>query len=222
MEVRDMKFDFPQLPYPTDAFEPVYSARTVELHYGKHHRGYFEKTVDAVRGTPLEEKDLEELVCTLAKAKDANSKKLFNNAAQVWNHNEFWESMSPHGGGAPRGQIAELIDSQFGGLAQFKEKFQAAAEDRFGSGWVWLIPKSGGIALVSTGNADNPLTRGIRPLIAFDVWEHAYYLDYQNRRAEFADAFIDRLVNWDHANAMLAERTAMDLVQTTARRRNAK
>ena len=217
-----MKFGFPPLPYPMDALEPVCSARTVELHYGKHHRGYFDETVDAIRGTPLEEKDLEDLVCTLAKAKDAASKKLFNNAAQVWNHNELWESMSPEGGGAPRGKIADLIDSDFGGLPQFKEKFRAAAEDRFGSGWVWLIPKNGGVTLISTGNAENPLTQGIRPLITFDVWEHAYYLDHQNRRAEFADAFIDRLVNWDRANALLAERAAMDLVQPTARRRKAK
>ena len=217
-----MKFDFPPLPYPMDALEPVCSARTVELHYGKHHRGYFDKTVEAIRGTQLEEKDLEELVRSVAKATDAAGKKLFNNAAQVWNHNEFWESMSPDGGGAPRGKIAELIDGGFGGLQQFKEKFHAAAEDRFGSGWVWLIPKNGGVALISTSNAENPLTQGVRPLITFDVWEHAYYLDYQNRRAEFADAFIDRLVNWDHANAVLAERTAMDLVQSTSRRRKAK
>jgi Fe-Mn family superoxide dismutase len=198
-----MKFDFPPLPYPMDALEPVCSARTVELHYGKHHRGYFDKTVDAVRGTPLEEKDLEDLVCTLAKANDAASKKLFNNAAQVWNHNELWESMSPEGGGAPRGKIADLIDSDFGGLPQFKEKFRAAAEDRFGSGWVWLIPKNGGVTLISTGNAENPLTQGIRPLITFDVWEHAYYLDYQNRRKDYLTAVVDGLLNWEFAAANL-------------------
>lgn len=214
-----MKFDFSPLPYAADALEPVYSARMMDLHYGKHHRGYFDKTADAIKGTPLEDKELEDLVCSLAKAKDAKSKKLFNNAAQVWNHTEFWESMSPHGGGTPRGKIAELIDSDFGGLEKFKQKFRAAAEDRFGSGWVWLIVKDGKSKLVSTGNADTPLTQGIHPLLTFDVWEHAYYLDYQNRRAEFADAFIDRLVSWEKANAVLAEHAASELMRDATTRR---
>ena len=218
-----MKFDFPQLPYPIDALDPVYSARTVELHYGKHHRGYFDKLVAGIKGTPLEEMDLENLVCALSESSDVKDKKLFNSAAQFWNHNEFWESMSPDGGGAPRGKIAERIVSDFGGLAQFKGKFRAAAEDRFGAGWVWLVPTSSGrLDIVSTGNAETPLTQGIHPLFAFDVWEHAYYLDYQNRRAEFADAFIDWLVDWERINAVLVEGAAIDIAERTTHRKMGK
>ncbi len=195
--------ELPPLPYAEDALDPVISARTMSFHYGKHHKAYVDNLNKLVAGTELSETPLEDVIKgTAGKADQAG---LFNNAAQIWNHTFFWNSMKPGGGGAPTGAIADAINSAFGGYENFKKEFTTAAVTQFGSGWAWLVADKGAVKLVKTANAETPLTGKATPLLTIDVWEHAYYLDYQNRRPDFVAAVIDNLLNWDFANANLAK-----------------
>jgi len=197
-----MAFELPPLPYDKTALEPVMSAKTLEFHHGKHHQAYVTNLNNLVKDTPLAGKSLEEIIKTTAK--DESKAGVFNNAAQVWNHTFFWNSMKPNGGGAPSGDVAQAITKFFGGLDKFKEQFKTTAVGQFGSGWGWLVAEKGELKIVKTPNAVTPITSGQTPLITCDVWEHAYYLDYQNRRPDFVQAFLDKLVNWDFAAKNLA------------------
>ena len=190
-----MAFELPALPFAEDALEPYYSARTLSFHHGKHHKAYVDNLNKLITGTDLESKPLEEII--LLAAGDADKAGMFNNAAQVWNHTFFWHCMKPGGGGKPSGELAARIDAAFGGYDKFVEQFKAAAVGRFGSGWGWLVLEGGELKIVSTPNAETPLAKGQKALLTVDVWEHAYYLDYQNRRPDFVQAFLDHLVNWD-------------------------
>ena len=194
--------ELPALPYAEDALDPVISGRTMSFHYGKHHKAYVDNLNKLVAGTDLSETPLEEVIA--ATAGKADKAGLFNNAAQIWNHTFFWNSLKPGGGGAPTGAIAGAIDSAFGSYDNFKKEFTTAAVTQFGSGWAWLVADQGAGKLVKTPNAETPLTSIVTPLLTSDVWEHAYYLDYQNRRPDFVGAVIDDLLNWDFANANLA------------------
>jgi Fe-Mn family superoxide dismutase len=191
-----MSIKLPDLPYPADALEPHISARTLEFHHGKHHKAYVDKLNAAIDGTEYDDHTLETIIAASHEASDAG---VFNNAAQIWNHTFLWNSMSPQGGGEPQGALADAINASFGDLAGFREKFKASALGQFGSGWTWLVSKGGALDIVSTGNAETPLTEGITSLLTLDVWEHAYYLDYQNRRDAYIDAFLGELINWDFA-----------------------
>jgi Fe-Mn family superoxide dismutase len=190
-----MAFELLALPFAEDALEPYYSARTLSFHHGKHHKAYVDNLNKLIAGTDLESKSLEEII--LLAAGDAARAGIFNNAAQVWNHTFFWHCMKPGGGGKPSGELAARIDAAFGGYDKFVEQFKAAAVGRFGSGWGWLVLEGGELKIVSTPNAETPLAKGQKALLTVDVWEHAYYLDYQNRRPDFVQAFLDHLVNWD-------------------------
>jgi Fe-Mn family superoxide dismutase len=194
--------ELPPLPYAPDALAPVISAQTMSFHYGKHHKAYVDNLNKLVAGTEHADTPLEKLIATVAGKADKAG--MFNNAAQVWNHTFFWNSMKPGGGGAPTGAIAKAIDGAFGSYENFKKEFTNAAVTQFGSGWAWLVADKGAVKLVKTPNAETPLTQGVTPLLTIDVWEHAYYLDYQNRRPDFVGAVIDKLINWDFANANLA------------------
>jgi Fe-Mn family superoxide dismutase len=191
-----MSFTLPPLPYAKDALVPHMSAETFDYHYGKHHQAYLNKLNELVAGKPEESKTLEELIKTTEGV-------LFNQAAQVWNHTFFWNSMKPQGGGQPKGAIAEAIDRDFGSYDKWKSEFAAAATGRFGSGWAWLVADAGKLSIVTTSNADTPLREGKQCLLTLDVWEHAYYIDYRNARPNFISAFLDHLVNWDFANKNL-------------------
>ncbi|MCC7271852.1 MAG: superoxide dismutase [Alphaproteobacteria bacterium] len=192
-----MAFELPPLPYAPTALEPHMSANTFSFHHAKHHQAYVTNLNNLIKDTPLAGKSLEEII--LATASDAAKAGVFNNAAQVWNHTFFWNSMKPGGGGAPSGELAKKIDATFGSLAKFKDEFKAAAVGQFGSGWAWLVLDKGELKIVKTGNAGTPMTSGQKALLTVDVWEHAYYLDYQNRRPDFVQTFLDHLANWDFA-----------------------
>lgn len=194
--------ELPALPYAQDALAPVVSAETLSFHYGKHHKAYVDNLNKLVAGTDLAEAALEKVVAAVAGKADKAG--VFNNAAQVWNHTFFWNSMKPNGGGAPAGAVAKAIDASFGSAENFRKEFANVAMTQFGSGWAWLVADKGALRVMKTANADTPLTMGVTPLLTIDVWEHAYYLDYQNRRADFVAAVMDRLLNWDFANANLA------------------
>jgi Fe-Mn family superoxide dismutase len=191
-----MSIQLPDLPYAADALEPHVSAQTLGFHHGKHHKTYVDKLNAAIAGSDYDGKTLEAIIAASHWAGDTG---VFNNAAQAWNHTFLWNSMSPTGGGEPAGAMAEAINSRFGDLAKFREKFKAAALGQFGSGWTWLVRNGGVLDIVSTGNAETPLTDDLTPLLTLDVWEHAYYLDYQNKRDAYIDAFLENLVNWDFA-----------------------
>ncbi len=190
-----MTINLPALPYAKNALEPHISERTLDFHYGKHHQTYVTKLNEAITDTPLAAQSLEEIITQTAG--DETRIGIFNNAAQVWNHTFYWNCMKPDGGGVPSGNLAARIDAEIGGLASFTESLKAAALGRFGSGWAWLVEDQGKLAITSTGNADLPLAHGQKALLTIDVWEHAYYLDYQNRRPDYVDAFLTHLVNWD-------------------------
>ncbi|WBX85058.1 superoxide dismutase [Sphingosinicella microcystinivorans] len=191
-----MAIELPPLPFAKDALEPHMSARTLEFHHGKHHKAYVDKANAAIAGTPLEGASLEEIVKT---AKSKGDKGLFNNAAQAWNHTFFWNSLSPEKTG-PEGRLKDLVDSAFGGLAKFSEAFKAEATVHFGSGWAWLCQDGDGLRIISTHDADSALVHeGLNPLLTLDVWEHAYYLDYQNARPDFVDVFLTNTINWSFA-----------------------
>ena len=200
-----MTIEFPGLPYVIDALEPHVSARTLEFHHGKHHKAYVDKLNAAIAGTDYENHSLEAIILA---AQTAGDKGVFNNAAQAWNHTFLWSSMSPAGGGAPEGALADAIEASFGDLAGFREQFKASAMGQFGSGWTWLVQRGGALEIVSTGNAETPLTDGATPLLTLDVWEHAYYLDYQNKRDAYVDTFLDKLINWEFAAQNLAAEEA--------------
>jgi superoxide dismutase, Fe-Mn family len=193
-----MPFELPALPYASTELEPHMSAKTFEFHYGKHHKTYVDTLNTLIPGTGYEKADLVEII----KGTYGNEKhtKIFNNAAQVWNHTFFWNSMKPKGGGAPKPDLGKLIDQSFGDLNAFKAKFKDAAVTQFGSGWAWLVQtKEGKLDIIKTANAVTPLVLDQKPILTCDVWEHAYYLDYQNRRADMVQAFLDHLINWDFA-----------------------
>jgi len=192
-----MSFDLPDLPYPLDALEPHISAHTLEFHYGKHHRGYVDELNKAIQGTDHEGRTLEDVVIRSSKSGDT---KVFNNAAQAWNHTFLWHSMSPNGGGKPDGDLKKLLEDNFDDIEHFNKNFKQAAIGQFGSGWAWLVQKANGsLEILSTANADTPLTGKSKPLLVLDVWEHAYYLDYQNERGVYVDTFLNHLANWEFA-----------------------
>jgi Fe-Mn family superoxide dismutase len=197
-----MAHQLPALPYSLDALEPHISARTLEFHHGKHHAAYVTNLNNLVAGSELADHSLEDTI--LAVAGDASKAGVFNNAAQVWNHTFYWQGMKPGGGGAPSGELAAKIDADFGSFDAFKEQFKAAGATQFGSGWAWLVLDNGTLKITKTGNADLPLAHGQKALLTMDVWEHAYYLDYQNRRPDYMTTFLDKLVNWDFVAANLA------------------
>ena len=194
--------ELPPLPYAQDALAPVISAETLSFHYGKHHKAYVDNLNKLVAGTELAEQPLEAVIKAVAGRSDKAG--VFNNAAQIWNHTFFWNGLKPGGGGAPTGAVARGIEAAFGNFDNFKKEFANAAMTQFGSGWAWLVADQGQLKIVATPNAETPLTTGQTALLTIDVWEHAYYLDYQNRRADFVAAVIDRLLNWEFANANLA------------------
>lgn len=196
-----MAFELPALPYASDALEPHMSANTFSYHHGKHHAAYVNKLNGLIDGTDLADKSLEDIIH--ATAGKADAKGVFNNAAQVWNHTFFWNSMAPNGGGKPSGKLAEMIDASFGSYDAFAEQFKAAGVGQFGSGWAWLVVDGDALKIVTTANAETPITDGVTPLITCDVWEHAYYLDYQNNRPGFLAVFLESLVNWDFAAEQL-------------------
>ena len=192
-----MKHVLPKLPYSPESLEPYISKKTIEYHYGKHHMTYVQKLNDLVQGTSFEEMGLEEIIM---KADGG----IFNNAAQVWNHTFYWEGFSANGKNAPEGALLEAINKHFGSFEDFKEVFSQKAATLFGSGWAWLVKKGdGALAIVQSSNAENPMRTGDKPLLTCDVWEHAYYLDYQNRRPDYIDVFINNLVNWEFASSQL-------------------
>ena len=201
MDANEKKFQLPLLPYAPDALEPYVSARTMSFHYGKHHQTYVDNLNPLIAGAPWAGKPLEKIVVESAGAADKAA--VFNNAAQVWNHTFFWQSMKAGGGGKPEGLLLERIEKSFGSFEEFKKAFVAAAVAQFGSGWVWLVQDGDRLTIVKTSNADTPLARGQTALLTCDVWEHAYYLDYQNRRKDFAQAFLDHLANWEFAASRL-------------------
>ncbi len=193
-----MTFQLPILPYEKTALEPHISAKTIDFHYGKHHATYLAKLNELVSGTELDGVDLETVI--MQTAKDADKTAIFNNAAQVWNHTFYWNSMQPNGGGQPTGSLAEKINEDFGSYDEFVKQFTAAAISRFGSGWAWLVVDSSKkLKVTNTANADLPMAHGETALLTIDVWEHAYYLDYQNLRADYVMTFLNNLVNWDFA-----------------------
>ena len=192
-----MAFELPALPYAQDALAPTISAETMEYHYGKHHQTYVDNLNKAVAGTADENASLEDIIM---KAEGP----LFNNAAQVWNHTFFWNSLSPNGGGQPTGAIADRINADFGGYDEFRAQITDAGLTQFGSGWAWLVEKDGKLAIMKTPNADLPMKHGAKALFTIDVWEHAYYIDYRNARAKFIEVVLDNLINWDFVNANLA------------------
>ncbi len=184
-----MKFELPQLPYAADALEPTISKTTIEFHYGKHHQAYVNNLNNLIAGTEFESADLE----TIIKKSQGG---IFNNAAQVWNHTFYFTSFSPNGGGEPTGALAEAISAAFGSFDSFKEEFSKAAATLFGSGWAWLVKDaSGALKIMQTSNAANPMTDGLTPILTCDVWEHAYYLDYQNKRPDYIASFW-KLIDW--------------------------
>ncbi len=191
-----MSIQFPVLPYAINALEPHVSAKTLALHHGKHHKGYVDKLNSAIAGTAYAGKSLEAII---GAAHEASETGIFNNAAQSWNHTFLWSSMSPNGGGEPIGPLADAIADRFGNIQGFKAEFKAAALAQFGSGWTWLVRTATELDIVSTGNADTPLLHGSTPLLTLDVWEHAYYLDFQNKRDAYIDAFLSNLINWEFA-----------------------
>lgn len=195
-------FSLPPLPYADTALEPLISANTLSYHYGKHHKTYVDNLNKLVEGKDLASMSLEEIIH--ASAGKADMAGVFNNAAQVWNHTFYWNSLKPNGGGKPTGAIAAAIDKDLGGYDKFKADLSAAAVTQFGSGWAWLVSDAGTLKIVKTGNAEVPLTKGQKPLLTIDVWEHAYYLDYQNLRAKYVETLIDKLLNWDFANQNFA------------------
>jgi Fe-Mn family superoxide dismutase len=196
----------PPLPYADNALEPVISAKTLNFHHGRHHRTYVENTNRLIAGTELADLPLEQIVtATAGKAEKVN---IFNNAAQAWNHSFYWHCLSPAGGGKPPTALRERIEEAFGSVEACNKELANSAIAQFGSGWAWLVLDGSMLKVVKTANADTPLTLGLKPLLTIDVWEHAYYLDYQNKRADHVQAVIDKLTNWEFAAENLARFTA--------------
>lgn len=198
-----MAYSLPELPYAYSALDPYISPNTLEFHHDKHHAAYVKNFNDAVQGTDLEQHNLEWVIQRLSD--DSERVSIFNNAAQAWNHTFYWSSMQPNGGGQPTGDLARKIDDDLGGFDNFVSAFKAAATSQFGSGWAWLVLSGDQLQVTKTANADNPLCHNQVPLLTVDVWEHAYYLDYQNKRPDYIQTFLDHLINWDFAAANLAQ-----------------
>ena len=197
-----MAHTLPALPYGLDALEPNISRSTLEFHHGKHHAAYVTNLNNLVAGTDLEAKSLEDTITAVAG--DAGKAGVFNNAAQVWNHSFYWQCMKPGGGGQPSGALADKINADFGSYEAFVEQFKTAGATQFGSGWAWLVLDGGTLKVTKTANADLPLAHGQKALLTMDVWEHAYYLDYQNRRPDYMTTYLEKLVNWYFVAANLA------------------
>lgn len=197
-----MAITLPALPYEATALEPFISANTLGFHHGKHHQTYVTNLNNLIATSELKDASLEEII--LASAKNSEQAGIFNNAAQVWNHTFYWNCMKKGGGGAPSGAIATKINEDFGSYEAFAEAFKNAGLTQFGSGWAWLVLDGGKLKITKTPNADTPMAHGQKAILTVDVWEHAYYLDYQNKRADYIDTFLKSLVNWDFANANLA------------------
>ena len=195
-------FTLAPLPWNESALEPVISGKTISFHYGKHHKAYVDMLNTLVAGTPYAEMRLEKIVQATAKATDAKEKKIFNNAGQVWNHDFYWRSLTP-ARTEPSGKLASAIARDFGGAAELVAKLAEAGKDQFGSGWAWLVSREGKLSVEKTPNAVTPMAEGINCLLTVDVWEHAYYLDYQNARPKYLEAVLDRLLNWEYAAANL-------------------
>jgi Fe-Mn family superoxide dismutase len=191
----------PDLPYAKNALAPHISEKTLNFHHGKHHNTYVVNLNRLIEATDLANEKLENIVKKTAN--DAAKLGIFNNAAQVWNHTFYWQSMKPDGGGLPTGHTAEKIDADLGGYDGFVEQFKEAGLTQFGSGWAWLVSNNGKLEVVKTPNADTPIVHGLKPLLTVDVWEHAYYLDYQNARGDYLDAFIRNLINWEFVNSLI-------------------
>ena len=192
---KNMPFELPKLPYEKNSLSPHISENTINYHHGKHHQAYVTNLNNLVLGTDLENKSLEEVIKSTHGNKERVS--IFNNAAQVWNHTFYWNSMKPNGGGKPSGEVLAKIEADFGSYESFFTEFKNAAATQFGSGWAWLVLDAGKLKIVKTGNAETPITTSATPLMTIDVWEHAYYLDFQNARPNYIDTFLNHLVNWD-------------------------
>lgn len=196
-----MAISLPELPFAKDALAPVISANTLDFHHGKHHKAYVDNLNKLIAGTDMEGQSLEDIIKNAAK----NSAKagIFNNAAQVWNHSFYWQCLKKDGGGAPTGKVAEKINATWGSYDKFVEELKNAGATQFGSGWAWLVLDGNQLKITKTANADTPLAHGQKALLTIDVWEHAYYLDYQNRRPDYLAAVIQNLINWDFVNSNL-------------------
>jgi superoxide dismutase, Fe-Mn family len=196
-----MSISLPELPYSKEALAPFISANTLEFHYGKHHKTYVDNLNKLIDGTAMAKLSLEEIIAN--SSKDPAKAGVFNNAAQAWNHSFYWQCLKKQGGGAPTGDVAAKINAAFGSYDKFAEELKNAGITQFGSGWAWLVQDDKALKIVKTANADTPLAHGQKALLTIDVWEHAYYLDYQNRRADYLSAVIQNLINWDFVNANL-------------------
>jgi Fe-Mn family superoxide dismutase len=196
-----MAITLTDLPFKKNSLTPYISEQTIEFHYGKHHSTYVTNVNKMVEGTDLADQSLEDIIKKTVN--DASLTGVFNNAAQVWNHSFYWNCMKPGGGGAPSGAIAGFIDSAFGSYEKFAEQFKNAGVTQFGSGWAWLVMNGDKLEITKTSNADSPIAHGLKPLLTVDVWEHAYYLDYQNRRPDYLSAFIQHLINWEFVNSLM-------------------
>ena len=196
-----MAIQLPDLPYAKDGLAPYISANTLDFHHGKHHRAYVDNTNKLIAGTELANESLETIVKKTVG--DATKSGLFNNAAQVWNHSFYWQCMKPNGGGKPAGKVADKINEAWGSFDKFAEELKNAGVTQFGSGWAWLVLDGGKLKVTRTANADTPIAHGVKPLLTVDVWEHAYYLDYQNRRPDYLATFIEKLINWDFVKTNL-------------------
>jgi Fe-Mn family superoxide dismutase len=185
------------LPYAENALEPVITAKTLSFHYGKHHKGYVDNLNKLISGSDYSDLPLDEIIKGTFGRPERSA--IFNNAAQTWNHTFYWNSLKPAGGGEPPKALLQKIEASFGSLEACKKEFSSAAVSQFGSGWAWLVLDGDKIKVIKTANAENPLTMGVKPLLTIDVWEHAYYLDYQNRRVDYANAVLDKLINWEFA-----------------------
>jgi len=194
-------FKLPELPFESNDLEPNMSARTLSFHHGKHHAAYVNNLNTLLEQSDLQKKSLEDLISLTHN--DKGNTGIFNNAAQVWNHSFFWHCLSPNGGGKPKGRILDLIDDSFASFEKFKEEFKKSATTQFGSGWAWLLEKDRKLSIVKTANAETPITEGYKAILTCDVWEHAYYLDFQNKRPDYVDTFLDKLVNWEFAESNL-------------------
>ena len=197
-----MKVKLPVLSYPQNSLEPFISENTIQFHYGKHHNAYVENTIKLISGTELEDKSLEDII--IASFDKEKMVSLFNNAAQVWNHSFYWDCLKPSSGGNPSGSIKDKINDSFGSYEKFIDNFKNTAMSQFGSGWAWLVLRNDNtLDIMKTSNAGTPLTHNLKPLLTVDVWEHAYYLDYQNKRADYLDAFFEHLINWEFVNTQI-------------------
>ena len=199
-----MAFELKPLPFPKESLGPTMSTSTLEHHHEKHHAGYVKKLNELIAGSKFEKSDLESIIRATARGQ-AKEKKIFNNAAQVWNHDFFWESIAPNGGGTPPDPVLKSINASFGSQENFRDRFVEASVDHFGSGWAWLVAKGGKLEIVTTHDADNPLTSDQQALWTCDLWEHAYYLDYQHERAKFVQAVIENIANWQFVGKRLVE-----------------